>query len=192
MRKSSKKPEVLNDRQKLFVEHYVLTLNATEAARRAGYKGDDNTLAVTGHENLRNPKIRVAVDELLIELKMSPQEILTRLAQQARAEQSQFWRCDFGEAVYLDMKSLIEAGLGHLIKSVSRDGETGKITKIEFYDAQAALVHLGKAAKMFVDKSIDVGGTIQHEHRHRITLEQARAMPRDERRQRIREALDTV
>ena len=48
----------LTAKQKLFAEAYVACLNATEAARRAGYKGSDNTLAVTGHDNLRKPKFQ--------------------------------------------------------------------------------------------------------------------------------------
>ena len=35
--------------------------NATEAARRAGYKGNDMTLGQVGAENLKKPQIREAV-----------------------------------------------------------------------------------------------------------------------------------
>lgn len=44
-------------KQELFVSEYLKTGNATEAARRAGYKGNDNTLAQVGNENLRKPNV---------------------------------------------------------------------------------------------------------------------------------------
>ena len=52
-------PRGLNDRQQKFVDAY--TGNATEAARIAGYTGSEPTLAVTGHELLRNPKVSKAI-----------------------------------------------------------------------------------------------------------------------------------
>lgn len=45
----------LTVKQRKFIEVY--NGNATDAARQAGYSGNDNALGVTGHELLRNPKI---------------------------------------------------------------------------------------------------------------------------------------
>ena len=53
----TKKGEKLTIKQQTFVAEYLKTGNATEAARRAGYKGNDNTLAQVGNENLRKPKV---------------------------------------------------------------------------------------------------------------------------------------
>lgn len=36
--------------------------NATEAARAAGYRGNDSTLSVTGARLLRHPEVRAALD----------------------------------------------------------------------------------------------------------------------------------
>lgn len=44
----------LTQKQKLFIENYLGSWNATEAARQAGYKGNDVTLATIGHENLHD------------------------------------------------------------------------------------------------------------------------------------------
>lgn len=52
----------LTPKQRLFVAAYLETFNATEAAARAGYKGDRNTLSSIGSENLRKPAIRSAID----------------------------------------------------------------------------------------------------------------------------------
>ena len=47
----------MTPKQQIFVSEYLKTGNATEAARRAGYKGNDNTLGQVGNENLRKPKV---------------------------------------------------------------------------------------------------------------------------------------
>jgi phage terminase small subunit len=53
----------LTEKQRAFVEAYMGEAegNATEAARMAGYSGNDNTLSTVGAENLRKPKIRAEI-----------------------------------------------------------------------------------------------------------------------------------
>lgn len=48
----------LSPKEKAWAHWWVKSQNATEAARRAGYKGDDNSLAVIGHKNLIKAKIQ--------------------------------------------------------------------------------------------------------------------------------------
>jgi len=58
------KVETLTEKQRRFVESYLGAAcgNACEAARQAGYNGNDRSLAVIGSENLRKPDIRKAID----------------------------------------------------------------------------------------------------------------------------------
>ncbi|MCA9530489.1 MAG: terminase small subunit [Myxococcales bacterium] len=53
----------LTEKQRRFVEAYVGPArgNATEAARRAGYRGSTNTLRVVGQENLLKPALVEAI-----------------------------------------------------------------------------------------------------------------------------------
>lgn len=55
--------EKLTGKQEAFVIAYVgdARFNATDAARLAGYSGNDATLAVQGSENIRKPKILQAI-----------------------------------------------------------------------------------------------------------------------------------
>jgi phage terminase small subunit len=53
----------LTDKQKSFVENYVLTLNATDAAKKAGYS--EKTAYSIGSENLTKPEIKKAIKEHL-------------------------------------------------------------------------------------------------------------------------------
>lgn|SRR5574340_981798 len=52
---------MLTPKQSLFVKEYLVDLNATQAAIRAGYSS--KTAEKTGHENTRKPEIRAAIDE---------------------------------------------------------------------------------------------------------------------------------
>jgi hypothetical protein len=124
---------------------------------------------------------------------MGAGEVLFRLGQQARAEQSQFFTSDRRGGIMVDTDAMLEAGLGHLIKAVTRDARTGRVTKVEFHDAQAALVHLGKHHKLFTEKSEITGkdgGAIQHEHSGNITYADALSMPLGELQDAIRDALN--
>lgn len=52
-------PPALTDRQRMFVAEYLVDLNATQAAIRAGYS--QKTAAQIGAENLRKPEIEAAI-----------------------------------------------------------------------------------------------------------------------------------
>lgn len=51
----------LNPKQQRFVDEYLVDLNATQAAIRAGYSVD--TAGSIGHENLKKPEIQLAITE---------------------------------------------------------------------------------------------------------------------------------
>lgn len=81
---------------------------------------------------------------------MTADEVLVRLTEQARAEYSPYMTA-YGT---VDMQRLIEDGKAHLIKSIS-DTAYGK--KVEFYDGQAALVHIAKHLGMFQERTEHTG-----------------------------------
>lgn len=53
-------------RQKLFAKYWCETLNATVAARKAGYS--EKTAAQMGYENLRKPEVKELIHERMREL----------------------------------------------------------------------------------------------------------------------------
>lgn len=145
----------LTGKQKAFADHYVATLNATEAARRAGYKGkDDNSLSQIGYENLRKPEIRAYIDELLDAQNMSTQEVIGRLVAQGRSDIGDFID---PATMTLNLRYAQERGISHLIKKIKQtiittDEQQTEIFEFELYDAQKALEHLGKAKNLFGQK----------------------------------------
>lgn len=151
------KPEPqLTDKQKEFINQYFLCgFNATEAARQAGYSGTDATLASTGWENLRKPEIKSEIDRRMSEHGMAANEVIARLADQARGSMADFLSPS-GRGYRIDLKKAQKSGKLHLLKSFS-NGKQG--TKIEIYDAHAALVDMGKHLKLFTDQ-VDIGGDV--------------------------------
>jgi phage terminase small subunit len=139
----------LTDKQAAFIDHYLMCLNATEAAARAHYQGNRNTLAAVGRENLRKPKIREEIDRRLNEGTMKADEILFRLGQHAEGLPPECFDTSYGQIV-INFDKVKELGLTHLIKKVSYNAQGRAQTEI--YDAQAALVHLGKYHALFTDK----------------------------------------
>lgn len=144
----------LSRKQKAFIEAYLgdANFNATQAARLAGYKGNDNTVGSVGWENLQKPAIADRIRERLLESAMSADEVLARLAEQARGEHRQYMELDGT----LNIGCLVEDDRAHLIKTI-RPGKYG--TLYEFYDAQAALVQIGRAHGLFKDRvDLTTGG----------------------------------
>ena len=82
------KREKLTERQARFVDYYIQTGNASEAARRAGYSV--KTAYSIGEENLRKPEIRRALERRLKELESQriaeAKEVLEHLTSVLRGE----------------------------------------------------------------------------------------------------------
>lgn len=146
----------LTNLQKEFINQYFLcSRNATEAVVKAGYKVNNRaTAAAIGYENLRKPQISEAIEARLNESAMGAAEVLYLLSEHARGDLNDF----------LDKRgnpSLSRArsrGKVHLIKKFKVKtmmiGEDTTIveTEVELYDAQSALVQLGRYHKLFTDK----------------------------------------
>lgn len=158
----------LTDKQIVFVEAYLETFNATEAARRAKYKGSYGTLRSIGSENLTKPNIRARINERLEEMAMGANEVLARISRMADspditdfiAEKELYDRDDEGR-IYLvgytltvDLDAIRKAGLGNQIKKIT---QTSSGIQIEWYDAHAALRDLGRYHKLFTDK-VEIDG----------------------------------
>lgn len=78
----------LNPRQQLFVMAFIVTGNATEAARTAGYKQTDKALCTTGQRMLGNASIvaaiDIAIDRAASQAGINPSKVVARLWHEAR------------------------------------------------------------------------------------------------------------
>ena len=142
--------EALTDKQRVFIDEYFLCgLNASKAARKAGYK-----VRQSGAENMANPVIRAEIEQRLAELSMSAAEVLARLADQGRGDMREF--------IGKSSRALVNHPRGNLIKKfkrtltttlVAEKPQTEEKIELELYDAQAALVQIGRYHKLFTDNT---------------------------------------
>jgi len=131
----------LTAKRRVFIEYYLRSWNATEAARRTGYAYPGRQ----GWRRLRFVEIQAAIEARLEELKMGADEVLMRLAEQARGAHTAYLQEDGS----VDLAAMIADGKQHLVKG-TRPTREGLV--VEFYDGQAALALLGKAHGLFVDR----------------------------------------
>lgn len=147
----------LNDRQRAFVEHYLRVWSKAEAARLAGYS--PATARQIGHALLTKVDISAAIDRRLSELKMSADEVLTRLSDHARGSMGDFLSVGPEGEPQLDIIRASDLKRLHLIKKAKttkrylENGQKEVTLEIELYDAQSALVQLGRAHTLFGDRT---------------------------------------
>lgn len=144
----------LSKQQRAFIEHYLQCFNATEAARLAKYS--ERTARQQGSRLLSNVDILAAIETRLSELKMQSDEVLVRLAAQARGSMADFVRVNDRGEVSINLKAAQAKNSLHLVKKVRKTVKRGKIeettVEIELYDAQAALGHLARIHGLYQDK----------------------------------------
>jgi phage terminase small subunit len=135
----------LSPKHRMFCEEYLRTWNATDAYQAVYPKTNRDTARANGARLLANASISEEIDRRVDEQAMSANEVLTRLGAQARAEYSAYLLADGT----VDLTALIAAGKSHLIKG-TKPTQWGVV--VEFYDAQTALVQIGKHHKLFTDQ----------------------------------------
>ena len=150
----------LTAKQEAFVNEYLISRNATRAAIAAGYS--EKTAYAIGWENLRKPEIAKVISQRVTESAMSADEVLERLAKQARADLADFITVN-RRGFEIDLSRASENRLTDLIKKLTQrttvrtdpNGGTVEQTtmRIELHDSHAALVDLGRYHKLFTDKS---------------------------------------
>lgn len=151
----------LSKKQQAFIEEYFLCgMNATEAARRAGYS--DNLLHTNASKILQNTTVAAEIDRRLKERQLSADEVLARLSDMARADMRDFIRfIDVGNnriVPMVDLGKALAEGKTHLIKKVKYNSQGG--LEIELHDSQAALEKVGRHYGLFTDK-VEHSGTLE-------------------------------
>lgn len=169
-----KKGKILTDKEEAFCSEYVISWNATRAAIDAGYS---KKMAYSiGYENTKKPHIKARIEELMKEKVMTRDEVLARLAAQARASHYPFIRIDDDGFVYFDFSDPEAIKHLHLIKKIKTKRNRqivggnkkkeevevweGEWLEVELHDPQRALELIGKHHSLFIDRD-DKGNPIQ-------------------------------
>lgn len=142
-----------NLRWALFAAHYAISLNRTEAVKKAGYKytgvNASSVYSQQGAKLLAQPRVRAVVEELLGASAMGSKEVLSRLTEQASFNPGDIIKVDEASGrVSFDWKAAKDAGVLKFIKSVHI---TPKSVKVDWIDQQKALELLGRHHRLFSD-----------------------------------------
>ena len=154
----------LNERQKRFAEEYLIDLNATQAAIRAGYS--PATADQQGSRLLKNVKVRAYIDRRLAELSrrtgVTQERIIRELARVAFIDPLQV--VDPATGTIRSDATVDDTAAIASVKVRQIPAETGTIVEreIRFADKIRALELLGKRFGMWIDRQqVDVQGTVQ-------------------------------
>lgn len=161
----------LNDKQRRFVDEYLIDLNATQAAVRAGYSV--KTACKIGSENLSKPDIQAviqkAMDKRASKTEITAARVLTELAKIGFADirKAVNWRANVtamvededgsprmavtNEVCLIDSDK-IDDETAAAISEISQTAQGG--LKVKLHDKQAALVNLGRHLGIFTDKTV--------------------------------------
>ena len=166
----------LTPKQQKFVEEYLIDLNATQAAIRAGYS--ELTAGSIGHENLKKPEIQAALTEARARLaektEITPERVLKEYGRIAFLDVRKTFDLD-GNLIPIheldDDTAAAIAGLEVEVKRVAGEadeelegqphggalkrqfGSTARIHKIKLSDKKGALDSIARHLGMFVDKT---------------------------------------
>jgi len=158
------KGKPLNRRQKLFVQEYLVDLNATQAAIRAGY---DPKYAGRNADKLRkNTKIEEAIQEAVAErskrTEITQDMVVKELALMGFADMADFVTIDESGMIQANPLNTLAEGKSRIIRKVrekrviksTAEGDTVLDATYEFElcDKVKSLELLGKHLGMFTEK----------------------------------------
>lgn len=136
----------LTDRQRLFVEEYLVDRNATAAAIRAGYSR--NRADSAGHRLKNLPRVREAIAaaqaERLRQVGLSRERVLEELARIAFADIRDFLTWDADGVRLRPMDALTAEQAACVAEIVESGGKTGKGLRVKLHGKLAALAALAR------------------------------------------------
>ena len=158
---SSNRP--LTPKQAAFVREYLIDLNATQAAIRAGYSA--KTAYSIGEENLSKPEIATAIqsamDKRAGKLEITAERVLAEIAKLAFFDPRKLFDDD-GKPIHVsrldDDTAAAVAGLD-VVTTGNQEVGLADVLKIKLADKGQNLERLGRHLKLFTDKKeVEVTG----------------------------------
>lgn len=147
-------------KQKMFIDEYLVDLNATQAAIRAGYS--PKTAKDIASQNLAKLNIRIEIDKKMAERSKRVGMNADRVLQ------------ELGKLAFVKIEDVIDFETGRIKPTATSDdlaaiqsikikpGEYGTEREIKFYDKKATLELLGKHLGLWTDKQeIEHTGSVQ-------------------------------
>lgn len=140
MPKAKDKPRELTEKQRRFVDAYMGEAlgNAMVAARLAGYKGSDNSLASVGYNNLRKPVILARIEELREEQPLSLgrielQDLWSRLATDVGEETKDRLRATEllarSQAMFIEKREIVDKTPARTVNDLTPEQLADKVAR---------------------------------------------------------------
>ncbi len=161
----------LTPKQEAFVAQYLLDLNATQAAIRAGYS--EKTATEQGSRLLTNVKVQEAIakgrEKTAAKLEITKERIVEELAKIGFSNMLDYMRAGTDGDPYLDFSNLTREQAAALAEVTVEDFKDGRgedardVRRIKFklHDKKGALVDMAKMLGFMIEK---------HEHSGEISL----------------------
>jgi len=155
----------LSPKQERFVAEYLVDLNATQAAARAGYSPG------TGSRLLSNGAVKCAVaagqGKVAARLEITQERVVAELARIGFANMLDYMTIGVDGDAFVDLSGLTEdqaAAISEIVVEDFKDGrgkDARDVRKVKFklHDKKAALLQLGKHLGMFKDR-VEHSGSI--------------------------------
>lgn len=151
----------LTDKQRIFCEEYIIDLNATKAAVRAGYS--EKTAYSIGNENLKKPEIQNLINELMNErsktTKITAQMVLNELANVGFSNIQDYIKEGFTIENIQSLKKEHAAAISSVETKTTyfKDGHTVDV-KFKLHDKLSALEKVGKHIGFFKEDNEQLNG----------------------------------
>ncbi len=162
----------LTAKQDRFVAEYLIDLNATQAAIRAGYS--EKTAKQMGTENLAKPVLAAAIQKAMADraerTKIKADDVIRELAKIGFANMLDYIAIGKDGDPYVDLSKLTReqaAAIGEVTVEDFTDGrgeDARDVRRVKFKlaDKRGALVDLGRHFALFTDKkTIDLNHGLQ-------------------------------
>lgn len=153
----------LTNKQSMFCQEYLIDINGTKAAVRAGFSR--KTAAPQASRLLRNVKVQKEIQKLMnkraLKIEINAESVLNEIAKLAFANMMDYITINSDGLVDVDLSKLtrdqaaaiqeITADI-YIDRSMDADGERVKKVKFKLSDKSKNLELLGRHLKMFTDK----------------------------------------
>jgi phage terminase small subunit len=154
---TGQKRREMSDRQRRFVEEYLVCRNAVRAAIAAGYKPGGSIK--NSYRILRYPKVAAAIAEhdraLTAKLEITAERVLRETSRLAFSDHRKLYNADGSLKPLHELDDDTAAALV-AVESVTRVGRgaegASQLHKVKLGDKQAALMMLGRYLQIFGEK----------------------------------------
>lgn len=149
----------MNEQQRRFVQEYLVDLNATEAAQRAGYS--KKTADTQASRMLRNVKVKEAIEKgrqkQVARTEVRADKVIREYARIAFANMRTYLKFGPDGVEIADSETLSDDDMAAVAEVTQTVTECGRNIKFKLHSKTEALRDLGRHLALFVDRNEHTG-----------------------------------